>query len=107
MLRHAFNMYSSRSLHLWTQNRWNSSVRDVHSDMKMAMFELNEGTDFDLVLSNRAEGALTLECQRRTRSTWIFVCPAGTGFGDFSKFLIFLWPKWSASPSIQKLTLAQ
>ena len=37
----------------------------------------------------RAEGALTFECQRRTRSTWFFVCPRNANFGIFWIFWIF------------------
>ena len=45
----------------------------------------------DTKLVDRAEGALTFECQRRTRSTWIFVCPRVTlilGFLEIFDFFL-------------------
>ena len=44
---------------------------------------------FILVWHCRAEGALTFECHRRTRSTLVFVCPRNADFRIFRNFWFF------------------
>ena len=54
------------------------------SDSGSQMF-IGNPTGIVNLVSFRAEGALTFECQRRTRSTWIFVCSRARGFSGISE----------------------